>query len=113
MGLGVDVYDENSLDAMKSELADAAQVHAKYDAIWIGYLEALAKVLPRETAEAIDGAVEKRSRGWLITGGEGGFHGGQGHAAVVEGTALDGILPVEIAGELRRGFLARTGWTTR
>jgi len=97
MGLGVDVYDENSLDGMKSQLADAAQVHAKYDAIWIGCFEALAKVLPRETAEAIDGAV-KAGTGFVITGGDGGFHGGLGHAAVLEGTALDGILPVEIAG---------------
>lgn len=97
MGLGVDVYDENSLDAMQSELANAAHVHAKYDAIWIGNFDALAKVLPRETAEAIDGAV-KAGSGFVITGGFSSFHGGLGRAAVVEGTALDPILPVEIAG---------------
>ena len=97
MGLDVDVYDENSLDEMRGDLADAAALHAKYDVIWIGCFEALAKVLPTESAKAIEQAV-KAGSGFIITGGDGGFHGGQGHAAVVEGTALDAVLPVEISG---------------
>jgi len=97
MGLTVDVVDQNSLDEMASDLADGAALHAKYDVIWVGCFEALAKVLPQETAKAIAEAV-KAGTGFVITGGEGSFHGGLGHAAVVEGTALNEILPVEIQG---------------
>jgi beta-mannosidase len=97
MGLTVDVYDQNSLDEMGSDLADGQALHAKYDVIWVGCFEALAKVLPVESAKAIAEAV-KAGTGFVITGGEGSFHGGLGHAAVVEGTALDPILPVEIQG---------------
>jgi hypothetical protein len=97
MGLIVDVYDQNSLDEMSRDLADGARLHAKYDAIWVGSFEALAKVLPQESAKGIAEAV-KAGTGFIITGGEGSFHGGLGHASVVEGTALDPILPVEIQG---------------
>jgi len=97
MGLTVDVYDQNSLDEMGSELADGAGLHKKYDVIWVGCFEALAKVLPEASAKAIAEAVQAGT-GFVITGGEGSFHGGLGHAAVVEGTGLDPILPVEIQG---------------
>ena len=97
MGVDVDVYDENSLDEMSRDLVDGAALHAKYEVIWIGCFEALAKVMPTESAKAIVEAV-KAGSGFIITGGDGGFHGGLGHAAVVEGTALDAVLPVEISG---------------
>jgi beta-mannosidase len=96
MGLDVDVYDENSLDEMGRDLVNGAALHAKYDVIWIGCFEALAKVLPADSAQAIDEAV-KAGSGFIITGGEGGFHGGLGHAAVVEATVLDAVLPVDIS----------------
>jgi beta-mannosidase len=97
MGLGVDMYDENSLDAMGRELRDGAAVRAKYDVIWLGSFQTLAKVLPAETAKALDEAV-KAGAGFIHTGGEGSFHGGLGRAALVEATALDAVLPVEIQG---------------
>jgi beta-mannosidase len=97
MGVDVDVYDENSLDAMGSELADGAALRAKYDAIWLGSFEALAKVLPPETAKALQEAV-KAGTGFIHTGGDGSYHGSMGHAAVIEATALDALLPVEITG---------------
>jgi beta-mannosidase len=97
IGLSVDVYDENALDEMARDLSDSTALHAKYDAIWIGCFEALAKVLPQASAKAIADAV-KAGTGFIITGGEGSFHGGLGHAAIVEGTALNDILPVEISG---------------
>jgi hypothetical protein len=58
MGLNVDVYDENSLAAMGRELRDGAALRAKYDVIWLGSFQALAKVLPPETAKALDEAVK-------------------------------------------------------
>ena len=97
MGLEVDVYDENSLDEMGSDLDDAQALRGKYDVIWVGCFEALAKVLPEESAKAIVGAV-KAGSGFIVTGGDGSFHGGQGHAAIWEATALDEALPVAISG---------------
>jgi beta-mannosidase len=97
IGLTVDVYDENALDQMASDLTDGAALHARYDAIWVGCFEALAKVLPQPSARAIADAV-KAGTGFIMTGGEGSFHGGLGRAAVVESTALNDILPVEISG---------------
>jgi hypothetical protein len=95
MGLDVDIYDESAIGKMGSDLADGNALHAKYDVIWIGCFEALAKVLPAESAQAIAEAV-KAGTGFIITGGDGGFHGGLAHASVVEGTALNAILPVDI-----------------
>lgn len=95
MGLDVDIYDETAIDKMGSDLADGNALHAKYDVIWVGCFEALAKVLPAESGKAISEAV-KAGTGFIITGGDGSFHGGLAHASVVEATALNAILPVEI-----------------
>ena len=95
MGLDVDIYDEGTIEKMGSELADGNALHAKYDVIWVGCFEALAKVLPAESAKAIAEAV-KAGTGFVITGGEGGFHGGLAHASVVEATELNDLLPVDI-----------------
>jgi beta-mannosidase len=95
MGLDVDIYDENAIDKMGSGLADGSALRAKYDVIWVGCFEALAKVLPAQSAKAIAEAV-KAGTGFIITGGDGSFHGGLAHASVVEATALNDILPVDI-----------------
>ncbi len=103
MGLDVDIYDENKIDEMGTDLADAEALHAKYDVIWVGCFEALAKVLPDASAKAIAEAV-KEGTGFIITGGDGSFHGQMGHASIVEATALNQILPVEISGRADLAF---------
>jgi beta-mannosidase len=97
MGVTVDVYDQNATDAMSRDLTDSAVLHARYDAIWLGSFEFLAKVLPRESAKAIQEAV-KAGSGFIVTGGEGSFHGGDGHAALVEATELNPVLPADTLG---------------
>jgi beta-mannosidase len=94
MGLEVDVYDENATDVMARELADSAKLEVRYDAIWLGSFEFLAKVLPKETAQAIEETV-KAGSGFVVTGGESSFHGGNGRAALVEATALNPVLPAD------------------
>ena len=103
MGLDVDIYDENKIDEMSADLANAQELHEKYDVIWAGCFEALAKVLPDTSAKAIAEAVKEGS-GFIITGGDGSFHGQIGHAAIVEATPLNQILPVEIAGRADLAF---------
>jgi beta-mannosidase len=97
MGLDVDIYDENSTDAMARDLADSARLEVRYDAIWLGSFEYLAKMLPAEVAQAIEATV-KAGSGFVVTGGEGSFHGGNGRAALVEATALNQVLPVDTLG---------------
>jgi beta-mannosidase len=103
LGLSVDLYDENALDRLTSELNDGATIHARYDVIWLGSFEALAKVLPQKTATALVDAVRAGS-GFIHTGGPGSFHGGQGHSALVEATQLDALLPVQISGHEDTAF---------
>ena len=97
MGASVDVYDENSVAEMSRDLNDGAAIHARYDAIWVGCFEFLGKVLPKETGVALKEAV-KAGSGFIVTGGEGSFHGGDGHAALIEATDLAAVLPVESLG---------------
>jgi hypothetical protein len=63
----------------------------------VGSFEFLGKVLPKETAKAVQEAV-KTGSGFIDTGGEGSFHGGDGHAALIEATDLDEALPVKTLG---------------
>lgn len=98
LGLDVDKYDQNSLQAMASDLHDGAAIHAKYDAIWLGSFEALSKVMPSASDLALEEAV-RLGTGFIVTGGDGSFHGGQSHAAVMEGTAISSAFPVKIAGQ--------------
>ena len=95
MGLEVDVYDENALDNMERDLVDGAALRHKYDVIWIASFQSLAKVLKPQTVTAIADSV-KAGTGFIHTGGDGSFHGGIGHAAMLESTALGAVLPVEI-----------------
>jgi beta-mannosidase len=97
LGAQVDVYDENRLEAMERDLRDGAALHLKYDAVWLASFEALAKVLPGRSAQAIADAV-KQGTGFIHSGGDGSFHGGHGHASIVEATALGDVLPVSISG---------------
>ncbi len=82
---------------MARELADSAKLEVRYDAVWLGSFEYLAKVLPKETAQAIEETV-KAGSGLVVTGGEGSFHGGNGRAAVMEATALNPVLPADTLG---------------
>lgn len=93
LGLDVDIYDQNRLSTMATDFRDGAAIHAKYDVIWLGNFEALSKALPPFAALALQNAV-RLGTGFIVTGGDGSFHGGAGHAAVTEATALSSIFPV-------------------
>ncbi len=95
LGAAVDVYGENALFRMETELNDADVLREKYDVIWLASFTCLAKVLPDPTARAIHDAVEA-GVSFVHSGGDGSFHGGNGHAALIEGTPLGEVLPVQI-----------------
>ena len=103
------VRRELAWTTMGRDLADGPALRAKYDAIWLGSFQTLAKVLPAETAKAVDEAV-KAGTGFIHTGGEGSFHGGLGHAALVEATALERFCRWRFQGALTWS-MERTAWT--
>lgn len=96
LGLSVDIYDENSLEAVERNLYDGATIHAKYDVIWLGTFTNFAKFVPEATTSALRDAV-KAGTGFIHTGGVGSFHGGEGHAALLGATDLAAGLPVELS----------------
>ncbi len=97
MGVELDVIDQDHLDRF-GELRDAGQLRRKYDVIWLGSFEALWKVLDDDMAEGIAQAV-KDGVGFIHTGGESSFHGGEGIAACLDMTKLPELLPVKIRSE--------------
>jgi hypothetical protein len=97
LGVQVEVYNEHRLEALGTNVRDGSAVHSSYDVVWLASFEALAKVLPEKSARAIAEAVQLGT-GFVHTGGDASFHGGHGHASIVEATALNALLPVSIVG---------------
>jgi hypothetical protein len=97
MGVDLDVIDQDHLDRF-SELRDAQALGSKYDVIWLGSFEAIWKVLDDDMADGIALAV-KEGVGFIHTGGESSFHGGEGIAACLDLTKLADVLPVKVRSE--------------
>jgi hypothetical protein len=97
MGVELDVIDQDHLDRF-SELRDAQALRSKYDVIWLGSFEAIWKVLDDDMAEGIAQAVQD-GVGFIHTGGQSSFHGGEGIAACLDLTKLPEVLPVKVRSE--------------
>lgn len=91
-GITVDVRDEESIGQF-DDLADGKELHAKYDAIWLAHFEVLAKVFDAKAAEGVKQAVAMGT-GFITSGGEGSYHGGNMRQSLVETTPLGEVLPV-------------------
>ncbi len=94
MGVDLDVIDQDHLDRL-NELKSAQDIEKKYDVIWVGSFEALWKVLDDEMADGIAQAV-KDGVGFIHTGSESSFHGGEALAACLDFTKLADVLPVKV-----------------
>ena len=94
MGVDLDVIDQDHLDRL-NELKSAQELEKKYDVIWVGSFEALWKVLDDEMADGIAQAV-KDGAGFIHTGSESSFHGGEALAACLDFTKLADVLPVKV-----------------
>ncbi|MFZ3215575.1 MAG: sugar-binding domain-containing protein [Candidatus Acidiferrales bacterium] len=93
-GIPVDVLDQESVGRF-DVLADGAALHAKYDVIWLASFENFAKVFPPVAALGVKQAVAAGT-GFIHTGGQGSYHGGQTRQALIELTPLADLLPVTI-----------------
>ena len=93
-GIDVDVRDQEAVGHF-DELADGAVLHAKYDVIWLASFENFEKVFDPAAAQGVKQAVAAGT-GFIHTGGEGSYHGGQARQALLELTPLADLLPVTI-----------------
>jgi hypothetical protein len=94
VGISVDVRDEEAVGHF-DELADGTALHAKYDVIWLAAFENFEKVFGLAAAQGVKQAVTAGT-GFIHTGGESSYHGGQAHQALLELTPLADLLPVTI-----------------
>lgn len=94
LGVDVDVINEESLERF-SELRQSADLRRKYDVVWLASFEALWKVLDDDMAEGLAQAVQQ-GVGFIHTGSESSFHGGDAVAACLDFTRLAEVLPVKV-----------------
>ena len=93
-GVDVEVRDQESVGSF-GELADGAALHARYDVIWLASFENFEKVFDPPAAQGVKQAVAAGT-GFIHTGGEASYHGGQARQALLELTPLADLLPVTI-----------------
>lgn len=93
-GIPVDILDQESVGRF-DVLDDGATLHGKYDVIWLASFENFAKIFPPAAAQGVKQAVAAGT-GFIHTGGQGSYHGGQTRQALVELTSLADLLPVAI-----------------
>lgn len=94
LGVELDEINEDHLDRF-AELRDGQELRRKYDVIWLGSFEALWKVLDEDMAEGMAQAIHQ-GVGFIHSGGESSFHGGNEHAACLDFTKLADVLPVKL-----------------
>ena len=92
MGLDVDVIEQASIHQL-ADLRDPKELKAKYALVWLASFDSFWKFLDLEEAQGLSQAI-RQGLGFVHTGGPGSFHGGLGHAALLDLTPLAEALPV-------------------
>jgi hypothetical protein len=95
LGVELDEINEDHLGRF-AELRDGRELRRKYDVIWLGSFEALWKVLDEDMAEGMAQAIHE-GVGFIHSGGESSFHGGNQRAACLDFTKLAEVLPVKLS----------------
>jgi Glycosyl hydrolases family 2/Putative glutamine amidotransferase/Glycosyl hydrolases family 2, TIM barrel domain len=88
VGVTVDTISEKCVHRM-AELRNAQAQGSTYDALWLTSFDSAWKLLDDGMASAIHDGL-----GFIHTGGEGSFHGGNGRAALLDLRRFDGVLSV-------------------
>jgi beta-mannosidase len=94
LGVELDEINEDHLERFAG-LRDGGELRRKYDVIWLGPFEALWKVLDEDMGEGLAQAIHE-GVGFVHTGSESSFHGGNEHAACLDFTKLAEVLPVKL-----------------
>jgi beta-mannosidase len=94
LGAEVDEINEEHLDRF-AQLRQPEELHKNYDVIWLGPFEALWKLLDDDMAAGLAQAIHA-GVGFVHSGGESSFHGGDSVGACLDFTALADVLPVMV-----------------
>lgn len=90
-GIRFEVVDETNRHPQDSSWAEG--IAARFDAVWFtGWDAAIHYFRPAELAAIADAV--RAGVGFVHTGGQASFHGGDGRGAQLDGTALAPVLPV-------------------
>jgi beta-mannosidase len=92
VGVRVDTISEQSVERM-AELRNAQALRSSYDALWLTSCDSAWKLLDDEMAGGMAAAIHA-GLGFIHTGGEGSFHGGNGRAALLDLRGFADVLPV-------------------
>ena len=94
LGAKVDAIDELSLDRL-AELKDPAAIRAKYDVVWLAPMDHFWKLVEPAMGNGLAEAV-KQGVGFIHSGGNAAFHGGEAVSACLDLTRIAEILPVKL-----------------
>jgi beta-mannosidase len=92
-GVAVTVVDEMSRQPQDSSWSQ--QLAGHFDAVWFAGWDYAAHLFREQEWAAIAAAVES-GVGFVHTGGQASFHGGDGRGALLDCTPLDPVLPVSL-----------------
>jgi beta-mannosidase len=93
-GADVDVIDENSFDRL-AELKNAAALRAKYDVVWLAPVDMIWKQIEPAMGDGLAEAV-RQGVGFIHSGGNAAFHGGEAIPACLDLTRIAELLPVTL-----------------
>ena len=94
LGAKVDVIDEASLERLV-ELKDATALRARYDVVWLAPLDHFWKLVEPAMGDGLGEAV-RQGVGFIHSGGNSSFHGGDARPADLDLTRLAELLPVQL-----------------
>jgi beta-mannosidase len=94
LGARVDVIDEASLERL-AELKNANALRANYDVVWLAPLDHFWKLVEPAMGDGLAEAV-RQGVGFVHSGGNSAFHGGDARPADLDLTRLGELLPVKL-----------------
>ena len=94
LGAQVDILDENSL-ARLDMLKDPASLRAHYDVVWLAPLDFFWKLVDPAMGDGLAQAV-RQGLGFVHSGGNAAYHGGEAVTACLDLTRIAELLPVNL-----------------
>ena len=94
LGAQVDIINGNSLVRL-AELKDAASLRARYDVVWLAPLDFFWKLVEPAMGDGLAEAV-RQGVGFVHSGGNASYHGGEAVTACLDLTRIAELLPVNL-----------------
>ncbi len=93
-GSSVDIINEESFDRL-AELKNAASIRARYDVVWLAPVDFFWKLVDPAMGDGLAEAV-RQGVGFIHSGGNASYHGGEAVTACLDLTRIAELLPVTL-----------------